>query len=379
MCSGVLFESPILQLNGMPRAAQYYPRKNEFSTDTGIELIIYQCSGCGLVQHNLQPVDYFREVITAATLSGKSRASRLEQMSSFVSRFNLKGKKVLEVGSARGEMLDVLQEVGLKPVGIETSKNSVAIGRAAQRTMVQAYIGEVEHVEGAPFDSFISLNFLEHLPKPGDIIRTIYAQTTSDAVGYVTVPNLDYLLRTKCLYEFVADHVSYFSKKTLARAFEINGFDVLDCYTINNENDIVAIVKKRPSLEIDDHYQDVESLIYKLRQIVDRYSAQNKKIAVWGAGHRTLALLALAKLHEISCIIDSAPFKQGKYTPILHKEIVSPDTIKERHIDLVMIMVPGLYPSEVLNTLDNMKLDVDIAILRDNKVEFLAQKMKEMV
>ena len=61
----------------------------------------------------------------------------------------------------------------------------------------------------------------------------------------MTVPNLDYLLRTKCFYEFVADHLSYFTKKTLTYAFERNDFDILKCYTINEDNDIVVVVKKK--------------------------------------------------------------------------------------------------------------------------------------
>jgi len=64
----------------MPKAAQYYPEKDEFADDKGITLTICQCSSCGLVQHNLHPVAYFKEVITAASLSEKSRLSRLNQM-----------------------------------------------------------------------------------------------------------------------------------------------------------------------------------------------------------------------------------------------------------------------------------------------------------
>jgi len=34
-------------------------------------------------------------------------------------------------------------------------------------------------------------------------------------------------------------------------------------------------------------------------------------------------------------------------------------------------MVPGVYPGEVLKTLKGMGLEAEIAILRDNKIEFL--------
>ena len=206
---------------------------------------------------------------------------------------------------------------------------------------------------------------------------------TPNAVGFVTVPNLDYLLRTKCFYEFVADHLSYFTKKTLIHAFERNDFDILKCYTINEDNDIVAVVKKRrpnntvavikydEPLDISGHYKEVENLINNLQQIVDRYKTENKKIAVWGAGHRTLALLALSKLNDIEYVVDSAKFKQGRYTPVLHLKIVSPEHLLQESVDLVIVMVPGLYPDEVLKTIKKMKVQFDVAVLRNNKVEFI--------
>jgi 2-polyprenyl-3-methyl-5-hydroxy-6-metoxy-1,4-benzoquinol methylase len=355
----------------MPKAAQYFPLQNEFENDKGITLNVYQCSACGLIQLNIEPVDYFREVITAASFSEKTRLSRLNQMKEFVAEFGLEGKKVLEVGSGKGNMLDILEEAGLKATGIEASSKSVEIGQSAGRKMINGYIGDIDKIPDYPFDAFISLNYLEHLPQPGLIIKHIYDNMASNAVGFVTVPNLDYLLQSKCFYEFVADHLSYFTKKTLTFAFESNSFEVLECSTINEDNDIAAVVKKREALDISGHFSEVKGLIKNLQQIVADYKSQNKKVAVWGAGHRTLALLALSKLKDIEYVIDSAKFKQGRFTPILHLNVVPPEFLKERKVDLVIVMVPGLYPSEVQKTLMQMNLGVDIAVLRGNKIEFI--------
>ncbi len=376
LCNCRLFPNPLLQLKGMPKAAQYFPKKDEFRKDKGIALNIYQCSACGLVQLNIKPVNYFREVITAASFSEKTRLSRLGQMKEFVARFGLSGKKVLEIGSGKGDMLDILKEAGLKPAGIEASPGSVRIGRAAGRKMVNGYIGDVNRITGRPFDAFISLNYLEHLPEPGRVIRNIYNNTAAGAAGFVAVPNLDYLLETKCFYEFVPDHLSYFTEKTLTHAFEKNGFSVLDCHAINEGNDIAAIVKKREPLNISGQFNEVNALIKNLQEIVADYKAKKKKVAVWGAGHRTLALLALSKLKDIEYVVDSAKFKQGRFTPVLHLHIVSPEHLRARRVDLVVVMVPGLYPSEVLKTLIQMDIGADIAVLRGNKIEFIQNFIK---
>jgi 2-polyprenyl-3-methyl-5-hydroxy-6-metoxy-1,4-benzoquinol methylase len=370
LCEGKLFSAPIIELKGMPKAAQFYPTENEFITDKGIDLNVYQCSECSLVQIDIEPVDYFREVITAATFSEKTLAFRLMQINEFVEKFGLKGKKALDVGTAKGDMLDIMTKAGLESYGIEASKKSVELGRAAKRKMIHGYIGDIEQIDGGPFDAFISLNYLEHLPEPGNIIKRIHKNTTEDAVGFVTVPNLEYLLKSKCFYEFVADHLSYFTKNTLTHAFESNGFEVLESQIINEENDVAVTIRKKKAIELSGQFSEVTELINNLKTLVTKYKNNNKKIAVWGAGHRTLALLALSNLNDIAFVVDSAPFKQGKYTPVLHLDIVSPSRLKEDDIDLILVMVPGLYPDEVYKTLLQMKLSADIALVRGNHIEY---------
>lgn len=371
LCGSVLFANPILQLNGMPKAAQYYPEKSEFKKDTGITLTIEQCAKCGLVQHRMKPVDYFREVITAASLSEKARLSRLGQMKDLAERFGLTGKKIIDIGAGEGAMLDVLEEAGMRVTGIEASRQSVEKGKALGRNIIQQCIGDDGAIEGGPFDAFICLNYLEHLPEPGRIIETISNNMVANAVGFVTVPNLDYLLNTKCLYEFIPDHISYFTKSTLTYAFEANGFDVLECQIINEGNDIAVTVKKRESLDLSGHYDCVNALIEDLQHIVTAYKAKGQRVAVWGAGHRTLTLLALSKVEDIAYVVDSAKFKQGKFTPVTHFNIVSPSHLQEDRVDLVIVMVPGLYPGEVLKTLEQMNTGAEVAVLRDNKIVFI--------
>lgn len=371
LCKGNLIVTPILELKEMPKAAQYYPTKNEFQMDKGIDLNIYQCSDCGLVQLIIAPVEYFKEVITAASFSEKTRLSRLQQINEMVNEFGLKGKKAIEIGSAKGNMLDVMSEAGLEAIGIEASMDSIKIGRSSGRKMVHGYLGDMGPIEGAPFDAFISLNYLEHLPDPKAIIKKIYENTSPEAIGFITVPNLDYLLKSRCFYEFVADHLSYFTSKTLTYAFESNGFDVLKCEIINEENDIAVTVRKKKVLTLAQQYHEVSELSRKLQAVVEDYKDKKKKIAVWGAGHRTIALLALSGLKDIAYIVDSAKFKQGKYIPVLHLEIVAPERLYQKEVDLIIVMVPGLYPSEVLKTLEKMNLGLKVAVLRGNQLEFV--------
>jgi hypothetical protein len=237
--------------------------------------------------------------------------------------------------------------------------------------MIEGYIGDDGILDKAEYDMFICLNYLEHVPRPGRVLEIIHGTMKDDGIGYLTVPNLDYLIDTACLYEFVADHLSYFTKSTLSRALELNGFDVLECGLINNENDVEILCKKRKQLSIGDAKKEVEILCEDLRLFVNRFIESGRKVAVWGAGHRTLALLALSGVEYIEYIADSAQFKQGRFSPVTHFEIVAPETLQHNAVDALLIMLPGAYSSEVIATVQRMNLKMEVAVLRDNQLSML--------
>ena len=382
LCFSELNEKPILILNDMPKAAQFFPEPNEFKKDKGVSLKVFQCIKCGLVQLNSEPVDYFKNVIPAASLSGDARSSRLNQMKNLKEKYDLLNKRVLEIGCASGSMLDIIEESGMSAFGIEASKDSVDEGLRKGRKIIHGFIGDFEKISQGPYDAFVSFNYLEHMPEPTKVLNIISNNLSDNGLGLVTVPNFDYLLKTKCFYEFVPDHLSYFTKETISNIFLNCGFTIKEISLINNENDILIIVQKskiktevnfnKPKkINLSKGLEEIESLKLELKSLVKRYKHQNKKIAIWGAGHRTLALLSISNLIEIEYIVDSAKFKQGRYSPVLHTKIFSPEILKKNEIDLLIVMVPGIYPDEVIKTAKNMNIKADIAKLRDNKIEFV--------
>jgi 2-polyprenyl-3-methyl-5-hydroxy-6-metoxy-1,4-benzoquinol methylase len=367
LCKTEIKMSPLLSMNPFPKAAQFYPETHEFEKDMGITLEVYKCPNCDLLQLNCQPVPYYKEVITAASFSKDARQARLTELSNFVKLFGLQGKGVIEVGSGRGGMVDIMNEAGMDASGLEYSKESVQSSQSSNYKMIQGYIDDLDPKFDGKFDAFISLNYIEHQPDTKSFIQSLLRITRPGAVGYITAPNVSYLLETNTLYEFVADHLIYFTEETMRRAFESNGFDVIESSIINNKNDISLTVKKRELQNITG-IGDVERLSHKLKDFMVKNYLDGKKIAVWGAGHRTLALLSIANISEISFIVDSADFKQGKYSPVMHSKIVSPEVLEKSDVDIVIVMVPGLYPDEVVKKIRSFSRIFEIYKLQDNKL-----------
>ena len=121
VCGNEFFAKPLLRQKDMPKSAQFLPDVKSLEKDKGVTLEVCQCSGCGLVQLNNNPVPYYKNVIRAAALSKEMRDFRKKQFNNFVKKFSLKGKKIIEIGSGKGEYLSIVEKSDAKAYGLEYS------------------------------------------------------------------------------------------------------------------------------------------------------------------------------------------------------------------------------------------------------------------
>ncbi|OGW41237.1 MAG: methyltransferase [Nitrospirae bacterium RBG_13_39_12] len=369
VCDNKFFEKALLRYENMPRAAQYLPDAESLETDKGVDLEVCQCSGCGLVQLNNDPVPYYKEVIRAAAFSEEMKDFRRKQFDSFIQKYSLKGKKIIEIGCGRGEYLSIIQQFGINAYGLEHSEESVMQCVKNGLKVLQGFIDSSTYrLDHAPFDAFIILNFLEHLPDPNSTLRGIYNNLTDDAVGLVEVPNFDMILRNKLFSEFTCDHLFYFTRETLNATLRLNGFEIIDCNEEWYEYIISAIVKKREKIDISHFYKYQAQLKNEIEEYIRRF--KDKRVAIWGAGHQALAIISLINLADkIKYVVDSAAFKQGKYTPATHVRIVSPDTLYSDPVDAVIVMAAS-YSDEVARIIrQRYDRNINVSILRDFGLE----------
>ena len=358
--------SNLINLGGFPNAAQHFlDDLSETGSDIPVELRIHQCSSCGLVQLENEPVTYYKDVITAASLSDGSKNALVQEWEPFVEKYALDGKRAIEIGSGRGDFLEVLGRLNLRAIGLEHSQENVVFSRQKGLAIEQGYLLDWVDQSSQHYSLVVCNNFLEHQPQTHAFIAQIYSLLHDDGVVYISVPNLDYLLQKSCLYEFVADHLVYFTQASLRLAFEMNSFEVLEQYQKNNGNDLVLVAKKKNRLDLTQAKVAVDAIIGSVKTVVSNASKGGEKIAIWGAGHRALALMAMADLHEITYVVDSASFKQGKYTPILHKKIISPDMFLAANCDLLIVMLPGNYSQQVIQFLQDNKSSCRVLVFQD--------------
>lgn len=353
----------------MPGAAQNFPDAVAVEHEQGADLQIFQCTGCGLVQLDCEPVYYYREVIRAAAISEVMKETKARQFSDLVQKYALQGRKVIEIGCGRGEFLELLASLDVEAFGLEYSAASVAHCVSKGLRVTKGYLDrESTILPKAPFDAFLMLMFLEHMPDPNLALQVLWNNLSDDAIGLVEVPNFDMVIRNKLFSEFIADHLFYFTKDSLNTTLKINGFEILECAELRDDYVISAIVKKRPRLDLKDFYTYQTRITRQLDEFIGQY--EKGRVAIWGAGHQALAIIALANIADkIKYVVDSAPFKQGKYTPATHLAIFPPEILLSEPVDAV-IVIAGSYSDEIAGIL---RRDYDerihVSILRDYGLE----------
>lgn len=405
--------SPLMTLDDMPASAQNIPAASELAEDHPLSLTLCQCPSCGLVQFDTEPVDYYRDVIRAGGGTRTMTRLRHEEYARLLTAMqaqHIRGRRIVEVGCGRGEFLRMWQNLAEDPegaaalardqacdplsgqpnaaplhlVGIEHKPSLVEEANASADKKYRVYegfaTGDVRYPEG-PFDAFVQFNFLEHQPDPCDMLRNIWHNLKPQALGLITVPSFEYILRYNGYYELLRDHIANYTEFTLQKLLQDCGFELLSMDLVNRDT-IEAIVRKADPDELSKlHYSGRLIDVSALRDSYDRLSASvnahidhlsesHRTMAIWGASHQGFTLAATTKLGgRVEYIIDSAPFKQGRFSPASHIPIVAPDYAVAHPVDEILIVAPG-YTDEIAGIIrERFDENVRILVLRTDRIE----------
>ena len=111
---------------------------------------------------------------------------------------------------------------------------------------------------------------------------------------------------------------------------------------------------------------------FDVSAFISKKSTAGETIAVWGAGHRALTFMAMSDLQGVSFVIDSAKFKQGRLTPLLHRKIISPSEIDALGISVIILMLPGSLNDTVSKLLtSNLRFSGEIYCFDDHHLTLL--------
>lgn len=142
-----------------------------------------------------------------------------------------KDGKILEIGCAAGFFLEVAQEKGYDPYGVELSEIS---GEYAKRRFKEkVFIGAVEEARhpDESFDIISMFDLIEHIPYPEDIIKESFRLLKRDGIVAISTPNTNSLshklMRSRWTHYKAAEHLFYFSPCSISFLLKKYGFTPL--------------------------------------------------------------------------------------------------------------------------------------------------------
>lgn len=186
-------------------------------------------------------------------------------------RFDLRNKKVLDIGSGWGEYLNLFGEgsLGITGQDIEVSfcKEKGLRSIVCNAEYLDLYIQEM-------FDVIWANNFLEHILSPHQFLIRSKRVLTEDGViiiGVPVVPRIISLMRVKKFSGALADaHISFFTKKTIELTLQYAGYCVIESRPFIFRNKILD----RLAAFFAPH-------VYVIAKINTKFNYSKKKIAEW--------------------------------------------------------------------------------------------------
>jgi ubiquinone/menaquinone biosynthesis C-methylase UbiE len=286
-----------------------------------------------------------------------------------ISRHNLRGKRVIEIGCGKGDFLAMLCSLGDNAgIGYDPSFVPSRLGAlaAGQVRFVQEFFDSTTQVDRC--DALCCKMTLEHIPDVrrflADIRRCLEGQP--DTLVFFQVPNMGRILAEGAFWDIYYEHCSYFAAASLFNLFERSGFAVSRIWTDydNQYLMIEASPSREPTTAVigSGGCQELKQLVGEFARMVEGSRAawlsrmrsaetSGKRTALWGAGSKAVAFLtSLGLKGEVSCAVDVNPFKRGYFLPATGHMIIGPDDVPAFSPNIVVVMNP-IYQAEVLSAL----------------------------
>ena len=357
-------------LADMPASAQGFEADAAAASAVTVDMKLYQCSGCGLVQYDGPLVPYYREVIRSSKLSEPMMNFRRSQFQSVVDTVDGAASSVFELGCGDGEYLDIFRELGLETAGIEGSVTLSQRGRDKGHDVTTGFLTETDMPSALSerFDIVSSFNFIEHLPDPLASLRELAGFLRPGGAALLEVPNYDMISEFHLFNEFIPDHRFYFTQETFGALLSQAGFQIIECSAIWDSYIISVVARKRPVAD----WSPFETARQRMKQEIAAFFANSdrEQNAVWSAGHQSLATLSNLGIDSmVSCIIDSAPAKQDKFAPASGLPIVSPQSLESGSLRRVLLAAAG-FNAEIADFIRRNHGDsIEIGYLNKGRVE----------
>lgn len=237
------------------------------------------------------------------------------------------GAEVLDIGCYDGRFLAELPP-SLRRVGLDIDEAAIERGRALHgEHAIEFVLGDFETFAyaGAP-DTMTMFHVLEHLPNPVGALRKLRSIAHPGCRLVVEVPILEHGLTNDVNGFFSPQHMTHFSRRSLANCLRRAGWTPLDWLEQRDYNGCRVVAGPAAAEDAEGTPEDVANLHRYLAHWHGAVARVGEalapvldvpRLAVWGAGLHTEILYHVTPLFRARpdrqlLLVDNDPLKQGK-------------------------------------------------------------------
>ena len=284
---------------------------------------------------------------------------------------------VFDIGSNDGFLLKCFEQFGTKILGVDPAKNIAKTANQNGIPTLPIFFGlnEAQKISKkyGKMGVVTANNVLAHTDDIHGILAGVKELLDGDGVFVFEVQYLADLIGKNEFDNTYHEHICYFSLSpliNLLQKWELQIFDVIKVNTqggslrvFASHNNGIHKIKKTVVKMIEEEKENGfhDSKLYKkfglvpqkmksdlLKMLAD-LKKQNKKIIGYGCAAKGNTMLQYCGIRQdlLDYIVDTTPYKQGKFTPGTHIPIMPPEYMKEERPDYILILAWN-YAKEIL-------------------------------
>jgi len=313
-------------------------------------LDVYFCENCKLVQlgHAASPELLFTESFVYTTNSSKELVNNFQNLvEKIVGKFNLsKGDFVIDIGGNDGTLLENYLKYNLKVLNVDPSKAAEKAAEKNVPTLRDFFNKETSNLILNRYGRakiITATNVFAHVKELNSFIEGVKNLLEEDGVFIEESHYIKNLISENEYDSIYAEHLRYYSLKSLVNLFEGFGMDVFDAEKISTHGGSLRVYAcKRGKFKISENVfkileeennfglhskeiyesfgEKVVSNREKLRSILFQIKGEGKRVMGVGAPAKGNTLLNFCKIgtETIDCLLEYDSLKIGAYSPGMH-------------------------------------------------------------
>ena len=359
------------------------PRSHDFKKKNitkKYKFILNKCSKCSVIQ--LKKTGNNQSFIPKLKwIRNNEPDEHLHGLIMYLEKKLKEKKKILLISSFDRKIYESLKNKNFKNLKLLDSKKHLKIlKKNPNQFLIQNSILKKEYIKKirnlGKFDIIVSCRVLEHTYNLNSFIKNLEIFLKPNGNFVFEIPDSQKSLTQGDASMLWEEHPIYFTKKSFFRAFQILGYKVLSCkkYTYPQEDALVLrvkkygkekiIIKKITKTERRLGTLFVKKCINKKKKLITFLKNQihkNKKIAIFGAGHRSIVYFHINKLTPyINYIFDDNKNKKNLIFPGTNLKIKPSLAIMKNKIDICFLSL----------NIDKEKKIIDKLRKLSNKIKF---------